>query len=135
MNQAKLDEIRELLENISPGPWKVANDNRDTEYFPFWVIGGNEVEDGEWFMELHVGHKSDADFVAQARELVPELLDEVEQIERKYEKALEEWEEIEQSYIDAEKKLERKIKQLRQENEQLKEVCRDAGRLIPNVND
>jgi hypothetical protein len=66
-------EALELSESARPGPWKVHNDNEDTEYPPFWVIGKDVDEDSDEAMELYVGDDATADFVAKSRTLLPSL--------------------------------------------------------------
>lgn len=75
-----LAAIRKRAEDATDGPWKVTNENEGTEYLPFWVIGGDDAEEGEWFAELHVGNKADATFIANARQDVPALIAEVERL-------------------------------------------------------
>jgi len=66
-------EALELSESARPGPWKVHNNNEDTEYPPFWVIGKDVDEDSDEAMELYVGDDATADFVAKSRTLLPSL--------------------------------------------------------------
>lgn len=60
-----------MCEAARPGPWEVRNDNEDTGYPPFWVIGKDVDEDSEEAMELHVGEYLTAVCIAESRTALP----------------------------------------------------------------
>ena len=70
MDKYVLKDIRARLEAARPAPWIVKNDNEENDicYSPFWVINDSTQEDGEWFVELHVGDYATAEFIANARQ-------------------------------------------------------------------
>lgn len=77
----RIDEIEARCEAARIGPWKVCDDNEDTEFAPFWVINEYDEEDGEWFAEVHVGDYPTAKFISAARDDVPWLISEVRRLE------------------------------------------------------
>ena len=80
MTEQEIREIEERAENARPGKWKVVNDNEGSEYLPFWVVSDENADDEENFIEMHVGDKQTADFIAHSREDVPRLTNEVRQV-------------------------------------------------------
>lgn len=76
MNQERLDEIRERVAKATPGPWRVINHPLRTG-----VGGIAAVADDELIVETDSGYyppmRPDADFIAHARQDVPDLLAEV----------------------------------------------------------
>lgn len=68
-----VDRAKTALEGISEGPWKMGNRNyRDVVMTPSGCL---------WHPALGcINHKPDGGFVAAARELVPELVAEVERL-------------------------------------------------------
>lgn len=94
-----LDNARAALEGVTPGPW-VLDDHADEDYPTITVGSGSYLKDpGNYFTtdlvhevdtysdeldDLGYNQKlTDARFIAQARELVPELLAEVEALRSK----------------------------------------------------
>lgn len=76
-----LDEIQQRVAAATPGPWEVTDANEGMhEYGPMWMITNDEFhnpsggEDEPWLaVEMHVGDKDDAEFIAHARAAVPRL--------------------------------------------------------------
>ena len=80
MKHEELQVIKDRYEKAASGPWEFKDDNEGTEYRPFWVVSENNADSGEWLAEIHVGSELDAEFIAHARQDVPALIAEVEQL-------------------------------------------------------
>ena len=77
MTDEELHRARALVDAAIDAPWTVdiRVDGRRTNH---WVIDGN----GMWVADLDADHKSAA-FIAEARTLVPKLLDEIARLRRR----------------------------------------------------
>lgn len=76
-----LDEIEARADAATEGPWEMYDGNEGTEYAPLWCVANDafhnppEDEAAEWIgVEIYVGDKPDAEFIAHAREDVPKLV-------------------------------------------------------------
>ncbi len=77
-----LDEIQARVTAATPGPWEVTDANEGMhEYGPMWMVTNDEfhnpsgADDEPWLaVEMHVGDKEDAEFIASARTDVPRLV-------------------------------------------------------------
>lgn len=89
---SRLQEIREQLAAVSPGPWKV-DPPIDDDYQPSWGVEGpawaTETDDriaGTYFVEEHgdrFGRPEDAEFIAAAPENIAWLIQRVIDLEHK----------------------------------------------------
>ena len=70
MNAQQLEEIKERVAKATPGEWDVFDD--------IWVAQGDGLTIGENIAKCEV--EADADFIAHARQDVPELVAEVERL-------------------------------------------------------
>lgn len=82
--QVLLDQIDRLEPELATAPWFVANSNENTEYMPFWQVMNHAylndpgTEDDVYCdVEMYVGSKADAEFIALARTALPKLAEAV----------------------------------------------------------
>ena len=81
MNTEKRKRLRELAEKATPGPWRKVVCNKEDGWS--CVMGEHEaVTDGVQTGEMN---GDNADFIAAARNALPELLDEVERLRARVE--------------------------------------------------
>lgn len=82
----RVEQIRARVEVAGVGPWETydANEGMDRAYAPMWCVANDAFhnppadEDVEWVgIDVYVGDRDVADFIANARDDVPWLLDEV----------------------------------------------------------
>ena len=73
MYEKLLETLHRMDDGARPGPWVVRNDN-DGSWLPFWVISHELDEEGEWFAELHVGDYGTAKFIAMTRQIIPQVI-------------------------------------------------------------
>lgn len=73
-----LQNLLEYLDEARPAPWVVEDDNKESpmEYAPYWVVTTPEDDGGGYFVELRVGDEPTAEFIAEARNMMGELLKE-----------------------------------------------------------
>ena len=74
MYEKLLETLHRMDDGARPGPWVVRNDNEGTSGLPFWVISQETDEEGEWFAELHVGDYETAKFIAMTRQIIPQVI-------------------------------------------------------------
>lgn len=87
-----IEAERAICAAASPGPWRVIKDShKNGRYFPSLVVVPDGVDGGchggkftinEAAPQTLEGCDATADFMARARTLVPELLDEIEQLRK-----------------------------------------------------
>jgi hypothetical protein len=80
MTDARLAEIEARKDEARPGPWALVNWNEGTEHLPMWVIVQADDDEGESFLEIHVGDRETGEFIAHAPEDVDYLLAEVKRL-------------------------------------------------------
>jgi hypothetical protein len=80
MTDARLAEIEARRDEARSGPWELVNGNEGTEYLPMWVIVQADDDEGESFLEIHVGDRETGEFIAHAPEDVDYLLAEVKRL-------------------------------------------------------
>lgn len=75
-----VDRAKASLEGVTPGPWRheIGEEHGETVHFVQW---GVESSVGI-FTGNYGGAGTDAEFIAASRQLVPELIAEVERLER-----------------------------------------------------
>lgn len=99
----KIAEWRKLCEGATPGPWTI-----DGGYvWGFCPLIKNQTTPTELIVEQD-GHDYDKRFIAAARTALPELLDEVERLQKQIDEhdCHASIEEVEQSLLDQSKKFE-----------------------------
>jgi hypothetical protein len=77
-----VEELQALCDAATPGPWEVYDSNEGTwPPRPGWSVANDAFhnppadEDAPWIsVDVHVGTKADADFIAAARTALPSLL-------------------------------------------------------------
>ena len=76
-NDELIAEAEKLAAKASPGPWNVQLDHEDEPYEPItneWaILTQEEIPHVEPIIGLQIGDKDNAEFMAQARTLLPEL--------------------------------------------------------------
>ena len=76
----KLEELKALMEASSPGPFRLADGNADSEYRPLWevsndaYISGDEEAVGPFNATLHVGCKEDFELFIAMHKSLPALI-------------------------------------------------------------
>lgn len=102
-----VDRAKASLEGVTEGPWE-ADDHEDDEYDKFTVGAGEYLEFpgaykstdliyevDTYSIELdsadYAQVKADAEFIAAARQLVPELITEIERLEKRDAERDQEW--------------------------------------------
>ncbi len=79
MEEFDLDNIRNLYNKARPGPWVSHIEGRDhTSGCNFIMIGHGSSRMTD--IELSEATVADQDFIAASRQLIPELLDEIERL-------------------------------------------------------
>jgi hypothetical protein len=74
MTDKELDEIRERCDRSSPGPWKAWVEGRDH------TSGSSIVQTAADDIEMSGATEADYDFIANARQDIPRLLEEVRRL-------------------------------------------------------
>jgi hypothetical protein len=76
--------LRELAAGASKGPWRAMIEGRDHESGDSFIMIGEEgsAEDMYVFRDSMPAAAADLEFIAAARNLVPKLLDEIDQLRR-----------------------------------------------------
>ena len=90
-----LDVLRKLAEAATPGPWELLDFNEGmSPPRPLWGVindaylnPSDDDEEAYVEVEIHVGDKADAEFIAAARTAVPELVSDLENTRRMYDRA------------------------------------------------
>lgn len=69
----ELEAIKERAEKATPGPWEVYDPNEGTGHSPLWCVANEAFhnppadEEAEWLgVEIYVGDKEDAEFIAHS---------------------------------------------------------------------
>lgn len=76
LSQTELDEIRQRCESASPGPWRSFIEGRDHTSGSSFIMTGPETDRGE-DIELSGATAADHDFISNARQDVPRLIQEI----------------------------------------------------------
>lgn len=79
VSELELAEIRRRSEAATPGPWKAFIEGRDHESGSDFIATGEGASRGE-DIELSGATPADFDFIANARQDIPKLLDEIERL-------------------------------------------------------
>ncbi len=77
LSDNELDEIRKRTESATKGPWKACIEDRDFQ------SGSSFIKTQGEDIELIGATEADYDFIANARQDIPKLLDEIERLKRK----------------------------------------------------
>jgi hypothetical protein len=77
LSDNELDEIRKRTESATKGPWKACIEDRDFQ------CGSSFIQTQGEDIELIGATEADFDFIANARQDIPKLLDEIERLKRK----------------------------------------------------
>jgi hypothetical protein len=82
-----IEAIRRRAEAACPGPWQAYNGNEGTEYGPLWAVANNAYhnppadEDAPWIaVHIETGTRDDMEFIAHARQDIPDLIAEIERL-------------------------------------------------------
>lgn len=89
MSDDRIEQIRERAAAATPGPWGEFDGNEGIrERGPMWMVANDEFHnpgpdpDAPWLaVEIHVGVKEDAEFIAHARTDLPFLLAEYDRLQ------------------------------------------------------
>jgi hypothetical protein len=76
MKDTELEAIRQRCENATPGPWKSFIEGRDHTSGSSFIMTGS-VESRGNDIELSGATTADQDFIAHARQDIPQLLAEI----------------------------------------------------------
>jgi hypothetical protein len=79
LTRSELNEIKERCEKATQGPWKSMVEGRNHSSGSSFIMTGTENNRGE-DIELSGATAADQDFIAQARQDVPKLLEEIERL-------------------------------------------------------
>lgn len=82
MTPERLAEIRALEEDTTPGPWVVDDDGTSVWTEGETVLGGTIHRADDGYARGDYDPAADAKFIAEAKQFVPELLDEVARLRR-----------------------------------------------------
>ena len=77
ISEKELAEIRKRAEAATPGPWKAFVEDRDFQ------SGSSFIQTQGEDIELIGATEEDYDFIANARQDIPKLLDEIERLKGK----------------------------------------------------
>lgn len=78
----RLEEIKQRLENATPGPW-IAQNGGEGDDTSIWFVSTKDSQPKTWQAVAECGFSlpfSNADFIAHAREDIPFLLAEIERL-------------------------------------------------------
>lgn len=85
MDTETTQRLRQVADRATPGPWEVYDPNEGSEHGPLWCVANDAFhnpptdDDEPWVaVEVHVGGREDAEFIALARNLFPAMLDVVD---------------------------------------------------------
>ena len=81
LTKAELNEIQARCEAASPGPWKAFIEGRDHESGSSFIMTGEGASRGK-DIEMSGATPADYDFIAHARQDVPQLLAEIARLQR-----------------------------------------------------
>jgi hypothetical protein len=76
----ELEEIESRANHAQPGPWKAFIENRDHESGSSFIMTGEEDKKRGEDIELLGATEADYDFIANARQDIPKLLQEVRRL-------------------------------------------------------
>jgi hypothetical protein len=76
MTKSDLQNLRNIIKEITPGPWKSFIEGRDHTSGSNFIQTGNGCDDIEFVQVRQV----DQDFIALARNILPELLEELDKL-------------------------------------------------------
>lgn len=79
IKDSKLNEIKDRCNKASPGPWKAWIEGRDSESGTTFIMIG-EGQDRREDIELPGVANDDIDFIANARQDIPLLLQEIDRL-------------------------------------------------------
>lgn len=77
LSDNELDEIRKRTERATKGPWKACIEDRDFQ------CGSSFIKTQRGDIELIGATDADYDFIANARQDIPKLLDEIIRLKKK----------------------------------------------------
>ena len=81
LTSAELEKIRKRCDAATPGPWRSFVEGRDhTSGNSFIMTGVGDARGDD--IELFGATVADQDFIANARQDIPRLLDEIERLKR-----------------------------------------------------
>ncbi|MDY7904110.1 hypothetical protein [Bacillus sp. AG1] len=102
LTKAKLDEIRQRVAQATGGKWVAeANDGLMDHQTYYRVFSDIETEFSDVTFLIHkLESKEDADFIANARQDIPRLLDYITELERKLQKKEYELTECNRVYLE-----------------------------------
>lgn len=81
ISSAEIESIRQRCEAARPGPWRSFVEGRDHTSGNSFIMTGSDENRGD-DIELIGATIADQDFIANARQDVPRLLDEIEILRR-----------------------------------------------------
>ncbi|QEE50330.1 hypothetical protein FUA48_12300 [Flavobacterium alkalisoli] len=80
MEKLDLNKIEEITNKATKGPWKSFREGRDHTSGSSFIMTGVDGERG-YDIELDMMREEDQDFIAMARNVIPELIDEVKRLQ------------------------------------------------------
>jgi hypothetical protein len=89
VSDAEIDELRSLCAHATPAPWRAMVEGRDhSAGDSFIMIGRDDDRDEDMYVTRDSGpaSTSDLDFIAAARNYLPELIEEIAELRRKCER-------------------------------------------------
>jgi hypothetical protein len=75
----ELNEIKTRWEFSTPGPWKAIIEGRDQTSGSHFILTGEDNFRGE-DLEIYAGKIEDYDFIANAKQDIPKLIDEIQRL-------------------------------------------------------
>ncbi|MFP9098038.1 hypothetical protein ACLI09_03195 [Flavobacterium sp. RHBU_24] len=81
MNKIDLDKIIEVTDKATKGPWVSYREGRDFTSGSSFIMTG-EDGDRDYDMESYTFREEDQDFIAMARNVVPDLVNEIIRLQK-----------------------------------------------------
>jgi hypothetical protein len=82
ITEEELIQIEHRVNSAQAGPWKAYIEDRDHESGSFFIMTGTEDQRGE-DIEMIGATIADYDFIANARQDIPRLIDEIRKLKTK----------------------------------------------------
>lgn len=132
MNQKQLEEIKGRIEKATPGPWKAKKNCAGS-----FVVHGEGTDESYFAWLCSRGETSaDFDFIAHARQDMPALIAEVEQLQTAQLKAFNAGYDVQQKHIDETvRQYGAEIDRLTGERDEARQDCANAERLNMEIAD
>jgi hypothetical protein len=80
LSNAYLEQLKTLSANVDPPPWRAMWEGRDQESGDSFIMVGNDDErfdDFYVYREQRTASLHDLEFIAEARNAIPQLIDEI----------------------------------------------------------